>query len=139
MEALAAATTDEISAVHGMGDVIAESVTTWFAGAAARRLVKKLEGRGLMMTEPRAEIAGSAFKGKTVVITGTLPTKSRDEAKRLVEANGGKVSDSVSKKTSFVVVGEDAGSKFEKARTLGVETIDEAEFLRRANEAHPES
>ena len=68
-----------------------------------------------------------------IVVTGTLPTLSRDAAKSLVEQNGGKVSDSVSKKTSFVVVGENAGSKLEKARTLGVETIDEAEFVRRAN------
>jgi DNA ligase (NAD+) len=139
MEALAEATADQISAVHGIGDVIAHSVSDWFNRPAARRLVKKLDARGLKMDEPRAVAAGTAFKGKTVVITGILPTKSRDEAKSLVEANGGKVSDSVSKKTSFVVVGESAGSKLEKAKTLGVETIDEAEFLRRVNEATTES
>jgi DNA ligase (NAD+) len=66
-----------------------------------------------------------------VVITGSLPTLSREQAAAMVEANGGRISSSVSKKTSFVLVGEDAGSKLEKARTLGVETIDEAEFLRR--------
>jgi DNA ligase (NAD+) len=74
---------------------------------------------------------GDALKGMTVVITGTLPTLSREQAGALVEANGGRVASSVSKKTSFVVVGADAGSKLEKARTLGVETIDEAELLRR--------
>jgi DNA ligase (NAD+) len=65
------------------------------------------------------------------VVTGSLPTLSREQASALVEANGGRLSSSVSKKTSFVLVGEDAGSKLEKAKTLGVETIDEAEFLRR--------
>jgi DNA ligase (NAD+) len=133
MDALVSASAEEISAVHGIGEVIAESVTGWFAMPAARRLVEKLSRRGLTLAEPRATARGSAFKGMTVVITGTLPTKSRDEAKALVEANGGKISDSVSKKTSFVVVGDNAGSKLEKARTLGVETIDEAELLRRVN------
>jgi DNA ligase (NAD+) len=69
--------------------------------------------------------------GCTVVITGTLPTLSREQAAALVEANGGRVASSVSKKTSFVVVGEEAGSKLEKARALGVETIDEATLLER--------
>ena len=133
MDAIASASAEQISAVHGIGDVIADSVTTWFAMPAARRLVEKLTQRGLTLEEPRAAATGSVFKGMTVVITGILPTLSREEAKALVEANGGKVSDSVSKKTSFVVVGDNAGSKLEKARTLGVETIDEAELLRRVN------
>ena len=68
------------------------------------------------------------MKGQTVVITGTLPALSREQASALVEANGGRVASSVSKKTSFVLVGADAGSKFEKAKELGVRTIDEAEF-----------
>ena len=91
------------------------------------------------MDEPRAAATGSAFKGMTVVITGTLPTLARDDAKALVEQHGGKVSDSVSKKTSFVVVGENAGSKLEKARSLGIEIIDEATLVARANEPNPES
>jgi DNA ligase (NAD+) len=139
MDALAAAPAEQISAVHGIGEVIAESVTAWFGSAAARRLTKKLQGRGLTMDEPRAAAAGSAFKGMTVVITGTLPTLARDDAKALVEQHGGKVSDSVSKKTSFVVVGESAGSKLEKARSLGIEIIDEATLVARANEPNPES
>jgi DNA ligase (NAD+) len=133
MDALAGAGREEISAVHGIGDVIAESVATWFASPGGKRLIRRLRERGLDFAEPRVEASGSAFAGLTVVITGTLPDLSRDEAKALVEGNGGKVSDSVSKKTSFVVVGENAGSKLEKARTLGVEIIDEAELLRRAN------
>ena len=75
--------------------------------------------------------SGGTLKGLTIVITGTLPTLSREQAAALIEANGGRVSGSVSKKTAFVVVGADAGSKLEKARQLGVETIDEAELMRR--------
>jgi DNA ligase (NAD+) len=133
MDALVSASREEISNVHGIGDVIAESVAAWFESAGGKRLVTRLRERGLNFEEPRVEASGSAFQGFVIVITGTLPTLSRDAAKALVEQNGGKVSDSVSKKTSFVVVGENAGSKLEKARTLGVEIIDEAEFLRRAN------
>jgi DNA ligase (NAD+) len=133
MDAVAAASEEDIAAVHGVGDVIARSAAAWFDSARGRRLIRALAGHGLTLAEPRVEATGSAFKGLTVVITGTLPGLSRDDAKALVEKNGGKVSDSVSKKTSFVVVGENAGSKLEKARTLGVEIIDEAELIRRAN------
>jgi DNA ligase (NAD+) len=100
-------------------------------------LVGRLRARGLDPEEPLAP-AGTAFSGQTVVVTGTLPTLSRDQARALIESQGGKVSDSVSKKTSFVVVGENAGSKLEKARSLGVEVVDEAELLRRVNEPNPE-
>jgi DNA ligase (NAD+) len=132
MDAIASATEEEIAAVHGIGDVIARSVVAWFASKRGRSMIQRLRALGLTLEEPRVEASGSAFQGLTVVITGTLPTLSRDAAKAKVETNGGKVSDSVSKKTSFVVVGENAGSKLEKARTLGVEVIDEAELIRRA-------
>ncbi|HET9424528.1 MAG TPA: NAD-dependent DNA ligase LigA [Gemmatimonadaceae bacterium] len=135
IDAIARAGIDEIRAVHGIGDVIARSVVDWFASDRGATTVAELREHGLTLEEPRAEASGSAFQGRTVVITGTLPTLSRDAAKALVEANGGKVSDSVSKKTSFVVVGENAGSKLEKARSLGVEIIDEAELLRRVNDS----
>jgi DNA ligase (NAD+) len=82
-------------------------------------------------TEPTQVIAGGAFKGLTIVITGTLPTLSRTVATELIEAQGGRVTSGVSKSTDFVVVGDDAGSKLEKARALGVETIDESELRRR--------
>ena len=134
LDALAGASAEDISAVHGIGDVIAASAAQWFASAGGRRLVGRLKTRGLSLEEPRAAATGTTFAGQTVVITGMLPTLAREQAKALVEQLGGKVSDSVSKKTSFVVVGENAGSKLEKARSLGVETIDEAELLRRANE-----
>ncbi|HXD49031.1 MAG TPA: NAD-dependent DNA ligase LigA [Gemmatimonadaceae bacterium] len=132
MQAIAAATADDILAVHGIGETIAESIAAWFADPQARSLVERLRERGLTMDEPRTS-TGEALKGLTVVITGSLPTLSREQAAALVEANGGRVSSSVSKKTSFVVVGDDAGSKLEKARQLGVETIDEAELLRRVS------
>ena len=117
------------SRVHGIGDTIAESIVVMVrrrAGAPADRAA--CASAGLRSTS-RVTQTGGALKGLTIVITGTLPTLSREQATALVEANGGRVSSSVSKKTSFVVVGEDAGSKLEKARQLGVETIDEAELL----------
>src|SRR6185312_12215189 len=122
MDAIANATLDQVLEVHGIGDTIAESLVNWFADPKAQKLIEKLRERGLNFEEPRTQ-SGDALKGMTVVITGTLPTLSREEAGALVEANGGRVASSVSKKTSFVVVGEDAGSKLEKAKQLGVETI----------------
>jgi DNA ligase (NAD+) len=130
MAAIAAASADDILAVHGIGETIAESISSWFADPQARSLIERLRERGLTMDEPQTS-TGDALKGMTAVITGSLPTLSREQAAALIEANGGRVSSSVSKKTSFVVVGDDAGSKLEKARQLGVETIDEPELLRR--------
>ena len=130
LDALAGASEEEILSVHGIGDVIGRSAAAWFANPEARALVERLRERGLSFIEPKA-VTGSALKGCTVVLTGTLPTLSRDQATELIEANGGRVTNSVSKKTSFVVAGEEAGSKLEKARTLGVPIIDEAELQRR--------
>ncbi|HEY5060670.1 MAG TPA: helix-hairpin-helix domain-containing protein, partial [Gemmatimonadaceae bacterium] len=130
MDMIAGATVDEILAVHGIGETIAQSLVSWFANKDARRLIERLRRRGLNFAEPQSQ-TGESLKGLTVVITGTLRTLSREQAGLLVEASGGRVSSSVSKKTSFVVVGDDAGSKLEKARALGVETIDERELLRR--------
>lgn len=131
MDGIASASLDDVLAVHGIGETIAASLVSWFSDAKARALIARLRDAGLTFDEPRAHTSG-ALKGQTVVITGTLPTLSREAAGELVEASGGRVASSVSKKTSFVVVGEDAGSKLEKARALGVETIDEAELIRRA-------
>jgi len=131
MDAIASATVDDVLAIHGIGDRLAESLVSWFSDEKARRLVERLRECELTFTEPRTQ-TGAALNGLTVVITGTLPTLSREQASALVEAHGGRVASSVSKQTSFVVVGGDAGSKLEKARQLGVETIDEAELLRRA-------
>lgn len=130
MEAIRQAPPGEILAIRGIGDRIAQSVVDWFANPDAARLVDRLAERGLTLSEPNVTISG-ALKGMSVVITGTLPTLSREQATTMIEANGGRVTSSVSKQTKFVVVGEDAGSKLEKARALGVEIIDEAELLRR--------
>ncbi|OYV65953.1 MAG: hypothetical protein B7Z72_11925, partial [Gemmatimonadetes bacterium 21-71-4] len=120
----------EIVAVRGIGQTIADAVVAYFRDPAAAALLDRLRAAGVNETEPRAA-GGSALAGLTFVITGTLPTMSRNAARELIEANGGRVTDSVSKKTSALVAGEEAGSKLEKARALGVEIIDEAELLRR--------
>jgi len=127
MDAIAAATVDDVLAIHGVGDILAQSLVSWFADDRARNLIERLRARGLTLAEPVSQ-TGDALKGQTVVITGTLPTLSREQASALVEAHGGRVASSVSRKTSFVLVGADAGSKFEKAKELGVRTLDEAEF-----------
>ncbi len=129
MDALGAATVDDILAVRGVGDTIAESVVSWFKSRAARRLVERLRQRGLNFEEPRP-VAGTALKGQIFVLTGTLATLSRDQATELIEAHGGRVTSGVSKKTNVLVAGADAGSKLEKAQTLGIKIIDEAELRR---------
>ena len=131
LDALMAASEEEIADVHGIGDTIAKSVAAYFASASAKKLLRRLEAAGVRTDEPVKKAAGSSLAGQTVVITGTLSHLSRAQAQALVESNGGRVAGSVSKTTSFVVVGEDAGSKLEKARALGIETITEDELLRR--------
>ena len=102
----------------------------------AHALVERLGARGLTLTEPEAA-AGDALRGVTVVLTGTLPTLTRDQAAAFVERHGGRVTSSVSKKTGLVVAGADAGGKLAKAQELGVAVIDEAELLRRVGSADP--
>jgi DNA ligase (NAD+) len=128
MDALASAGEADILAIHGMGETLARSVTGWFGNAAARRLVEKLRRRGLTFDEPRPKTSG-ALKGMTVVLTGTLATLSREKATELIEAHGGKVTSSVSKKTTFLVAGTDAGSKLQKAQELGVTVLDEKKLV----------
>jgi DNA ligase (NAD+) len=132
LDKLMEATGEKISEVRGIGGIIASAVESYFRDPSARKLVAKLREAEVNFAEPRAVAADGPFNGMSVVITGVLPTLSRTKATELVEQAGGRVTGSVSKSTSFVVVGEDAGSKLEKARSLGVETIDEAELLRRA-------
>lgn len=132
MDALAIASADEILALRGMGETIAHAVVAWFHDPSAMALVQKLARAGLTMSEPVAVAAGGAFQGMTFVVTGTLPTMSRSEATALIESQGGRVTSGVSRATTAVVVGEEAGSKLDKAVALGVTTIDEAELRRRA-------
>ncbi len=135
LDDLAAATKDEVSGIRGAGVIIAEGVVSYFANPGARALIEKLRREGVNFTEPRQIASGGALSGKTVVITGTLPTLSRAQATETVEQAGGRVTSSVSKATSFLVAGEEAGSKLEKARKLGVEVIDESELLERVGSA----
>ena len=132
LEKLMEASEEQIGGVRGIGSIIAGAVESYFRDASAKQLVDKLRRAGVNFTEPRATVADGPFSGMSVVITGVLPSLSRAKATETVEQAGGRVTGSVSKSTSFVVVGDDAGSKLEKARALGVETIDEAELLRRA-------
>ncbi len=139
MDALAAASADDILEIRGIGEGIAHAAVAFFHDTSARDLVRKLAAAGLTMAEPKPASAGRAFKGMTFVVTGTLPTLSRTQATELIESQGGRVTSGVSKATTAVVVGEDAGSKLEKARTLGIEIIDEAELRRRADASPPHS
>ena len=133
LDALVSASADDILSVRGIGATIANGVVAYFSDPAGRALVEKLRSHAVNFKEPRAVVAGGPLSGQTVVITGTLPTLSRTKATAVIEAAGGRVTGSVSKSTSFLVAGEEAGSKLEKAKTLGVEIVDEAELLRRVN------
>ncbi|MGI9139705.1 MAG: NAD-dependent DNA ligase LigA, partial [Gemmatimonadaceae bacterium] len=132
LDAVAAADAAEISTIRGVGTVIAQAVADFFADPGAREEIEKLRAACVSFAEPRAGVSGTSLAGKTIVVTGTLPTLSRKAATDLVEAHGGRVTSSVSKATSFVVAGEEAGGKLDRARALGVEIVDEGELLRRA-------
>ncbi len=131
LDRLAAASKEEIMAVRGMGEIIAVGVESYFRDPAARRLMEKLRAVEVNFTEPRQVASGGALSGQTVVITGVLSTLSRTRATEMVEQAGGRVTNSVSKSTSFLVAGADAGSKLAKAQSLKVEIIDEAELFKR--------
>lgn len=134
MQAIRSADMDTISAIHGIGPKVAASVISFFAEANSKALVDRLESYGLQMRLSAQEERGTLFTGLTFVLTGTLPTLTRTEAESLIERNGGTVSGSVSKKTSFLLAGESAGSKLDKARALGIIPIDEAIFFRMLEE-----
>jgi len=121
------ASVEQLLAVRDVGPVVAHSIRTFFDQAHNREVVEQLRACGVTWPEhePAADPASLPFTGLTFVLTGTLPTLSRDEAKALIEAAGGKVAGSVSKKTSYVVAGTEAGSKLEKAQSLNVPILDE--------------
>jgi DNA ligase (NAD+) len=134
LDGVAAATEEALLDLDEVGEALAKAVTAWFARPENRRLLAKLAAGGVRPTRVEAP-RGGAFAGLTVVLTGTLETLSRDEAKALVEAQGGRAGSSVSKQTHLVVAGPGAGSKLKRAQELGIEVLDEAEFLRRAGRA----
>ena len=133
MRSLASAAAAEIAEVRGIGPIVAEAVAGFLAEPRNRKLIERLDTLGLTLKETATATGPRPLADQTFVITGTLPTLSRQQARDLIEGAGGHVSDSLSKKTTALVVGADPGSKLEKAKTLGVEQIDEAELLRRAN------
>jgi DNA ligase (NAD+) len=130
IDRLAEATVEELNAIHEVGPTVAVSVFEWFRNPLHIELVNRLRSAGVKL---EIDGAGSAaaderFEGKTFVLTGKLEKYTRDEAAALIEERGGRVSSSVSKKTDYVVAGEDAGSKLTKAESLGVAVLDEAQF-----------
>ena len=129
IDALMNATADDLEAVNEVGPRVAQAIVEFFAEEKNKTLVRELQKLGLTM-QAEKKVIGTTFSGLTFVLTGTLPTLTRDEAKERIEAAGGKVSGSVSKKTSYVVAGEEAGSKLEKAQQLGVPVVDEAGLLK---------
>ena len=135
LDALKSAPEEEIRNVPGVGPTIAAAVASFFQEPANLHLLDRLAAAGVTLTEPTAVAGDAPLAGKSFVLTGTLPNLSRSEAAALIENAGGRVTGTVSRKTDAVVAGGDAGSKLEKARTLGIEVIDEAELLRRVGRA----
>lgn len=131
LDRLGAATVEELDEIHEIGLTMAQSIHDWFADPGNKELCRRLTEGGVRteaIGEPAGESTDQRFAGKVFVLTGTLPTMTRDEARGLIEAAGGRVTGSVSKKTDYVLAGADPGSKFDKANELGVAVIDEDEF-----------
>lgn len=118
----------DFEAIDGFGEIMAVSLENYFSLDSTKELITELKSLGLKMKSSEPKAQGGLFAGKTFVLTGTLPTMKRSEASKIIEQNGGKTSSSVSKKTSYVLAGEDAGSKLTKAQTLGITIISEEEF-----------
>jgi DNA ligase (NAD+) len=130
LDKVSAATAEELTRLDDVGEIVAQSVTEFFSFKENRVMIDRLLSVGVKPREASGRAEG-ALSGMSVVVTGTLPTLSRKEAEDLIRANGGTASSAVSKKTAFVVAGEAAGSKLDKANTLGIPVVDEAELLRR--------
>lgn len=138
LERLSRATVEEIDDIHEIGLTVAESVHDWFNDSGNHELCERLRQAGVK-TEMEAVAGGGpaeAFAGKQFVLTGRLETLTRDEARALIETRGGRVTSTVSKKTDYVVAGEEAGSKLDKAQALGLRIIDEAQLMEMAGEVH---
>lgn len=129
IEKIMSATAEEIEEIDGFGKVMSENVAKAFSEQHRKDLISRLLELGVKMEYQATQTNDNRFEGMTFVLTGTLETLKRDEAKKIIESFGGKVSGSVSKKTTFVVAGEEAGSKLEKAQSLGVNVLSETEFL----------
>ena len=132
IDALLAADPEQLEEVEGVGPIMAEQIAESLADERTRELIEKLRERGLRFEQERSRAPpeGGPLDGKTLVLTGTLPSLTREEASALIKRAGGKVTNSVSKKTDYVVAGESPGTKLAKAEELGVEVIDEAGLKR---------
>src|SRR6266511_1017998 len=130
LERLSTATLEELDEIPEIGQTVAESVRDWFDDEGNLALCKRLEAAGVSTktTRQAALPADERFAGKQFVLTGTLISFARDEARAMIEARGGRVNSSVSKKTDYVIAGSDAGSKLEKANVLGIQVLDEQSF-----------
>lgn len=133
MDAIISAKASDFEEIDGFGSVMALSLENYFSLESTKELIADFKNLGLNMVSSLTKPSGGVFEGMTFVLTGTLPTMKRSEASKIIEENGGKTSSSVSKKTSYVLAGEDAGSKLTKAQTLGVSIISEEEFKRMLN------
>lgn len=136
-EALAQADKDALLAVDGIGEILADNILAWFADEGNKKLLSDLYASGVTVRE--AEKKSGVFDGMRIVLTGSLPTYKRGEATALIENNGGEVASSVSKTVDMVLAGEDAGSKLDKAKKLGIKIIDENEFVAMLNGATKEN
>ena len=133
LDDIANASAEDISQIEGFGNIMAESTAAYFSLDETKKLIEEIKQLGINtknLNPPKAVSESSPFAGKTFVITGTLPNYKRTEAAEIIENAGGKVSSSVSKKTDFVLAGDEAGSKLTKAQSLGITVIDEEEFER---------
>lgn len=129
IDELFSADIESVAEIDGFGQIMAESVVNYFSQSSTKEMIEEFKKMGLKLSETVKENSNNIFEGKTFVLTGTLPTLKRNEAAKIIEDNGGKVSGSVSKKTSYVLAGSEAGSKLTKAQNLGIEIITEEELL----------
>jgi DNA ligase (NAD+) len=129
LDALQNASVEAIDDIEGIGPILAKGIAEWFADERHRKLLDKFRAVGINPQNEAKVAAGDGLSGSTFVLTGTLPTLTREEAEALIESHGGKVSGSVSKKTSYVLMGDTPGSKADKARSLGVPIISEEQLL----------
>jgi DNA ligase (NAD+) len=135
IDSLMNASVEQLTDVEGIGPILAESVANYFKSDVGRQTIAALQAAGVKLTQPKRHkppelrgVAGADLTGKTIVVTGTLKKYGRKEIEDLIKQLGGKTAGSVSRKTDFVIAGEDAGSKLEKAKELGVKVVSEEEF-----------
>lgn len=136
IDELAKASFEELQKIEGMGPNTAQAIVDWFARPANRQVIEKLHASGVwpQSEQTTASQGPQPLAGKTLVVTGTLPNFTRDQIKAFIQSLGGKVTDSVSKNTDYLVAGENAGSKLDKARQLGVTVLDETALRRMVGE-----